>query len=1135
MKIKSSIKNIIQFHQKNANLSKAFLVFSAFLALAFCAPFLNILFALKPELSSFNSHIISNVALYDLDISKRVNYYYYGLFSVLVLGALFYYLLYQVVGKNYKRNIENESTKIIKALATASLIGICVVITSFFIVKVDVSVCFLVVLGLVFVINLKNNNKLPDFDLAIWTLLIALPIAQYLFIVFKQKDIFQITAENLEFKKTPIPIDTGLLTFFLLLFITALAAYFFINHFFKNKNKINRNVVKNAFLISFIPVLLVPIVFSILIEITNILNIRFDVVFNNPLLLFTLLFVLAGVFSFFLYKKNIHKTELNTSTINIIGKYYYPLLFLGFMMIITQPWRRAITEFEFFEMANHGLSIDHFFRYGSIPIVENYDAHMLSNQLFGYLFGFLNGYEPWSPFLYYKYFHIIEFFVVYLIFRRVLGSYSAFLILLTLPIIAVVSNEFISSGLLTLFILKIVNSKSTRQYYYFWAIAFFLCLYKLDIGFAAIFSGIITFIIVDYYQNRTFNLKKLIITGGISVAVLMGLFALLCLVKGINPIARFEEFLVASLSNQNWAVIKMGDMESIVFRLSYYVLPVMSIISLGYVLFKLMFSEKMWDMIKNNKRQMNVLIFFLFFSLFFVFNAPRGILRHNLEYGNIIRITSTIPLALLMLILLLSKSNRLLKFLSVFIVCYFLVNANNTTFKDKNSSFLDQEVFSPSFQEKFMEAERFNGTRVKEVSDLSEVNSLKKLLDVLLKPDETYFDFSSKNYYYALVGRKNPCYLNQTPLMINGDKGQDLSIEEIKAAKTPIVLIPIKGAIWSSIDEVFVDYKFYKISEYIYANYTPLYRLGSFDLYARNDRKNEYLRRITGNDFLNNKKPIEDFNFLLADKVTKSNLQITTDGSGKAIISRKGANAFFSGMIQSLKSDDKIFDGKGLPIRLNFNITATGTGSIKIYYNQNPEESYSEERIKEFPITQAGISDLSMDFPKMPTEIMVAVNLSTVKINRFSTSSSSSTSVSDPEKQDYYLLNLPRIWAEYGGDILFDEVKPLEKKVKRTIISINKSELKNSNKPYYVFIEANSDYDIAAKVDLLGEIGSLASFNFNILEGKHRYTIRVSSNYYWWNSKNSKITFTAIQPIEILKYAIISDDGKEIYDYKPTK
>lgn len=1129
MKLKLSLKNLIQFHKKNSHLSSAFMVLSCFFALALGAPFLNVVFVAKPEISSFTSHIISNVALNDLDISKRVNYYYYGIFSILIFGMFFYYTLYRIIGKSVQEDSEQHSKKIINALLTAASVGIAVVIASFFMVKVDISVYFLVFLCLVFLLNLRNKQH--NFDLALWPTLISLPIAQYFFVFFKKNNFFNKIPQN--FTNDKVVIDITLVVFAVLFFFTSVFAYFFVTRFFKKIDEAQFNRTKNAFLFSFIPVLSVQIVFSVLIEITNILNVRYDIIFNSPFMLFTVLYTLAALFSFVLYKKNIRKEKFNSPVFKIIEKYYYPILFLGFMMIIAQPWRMISPENEFFETANHGLSVDHFFRYGSIPLVENFDAHMLSAQFFAYLYGFLNGYEPWAPFIYISYFYVIEIFVVYFLFKRVLGSYEAFLVVLCLPIIAVVSNEFISSGLLALFIFKILNHKSTRNYYLFWAIAFFLCLYKLDIGFAASLSGIFTFLIGDFYQNKKLNIKKLVVTGAVSAGVLLAFFSVLCLIKGINPISRLSEFALASMSNNNWAVIKMGDMNHIVFRLSYYVLPILTIICLGYVLIKLVFSESLKQNILINPKHRNVLVFFLFFTFFFLFNAPRGIVRHNFEYGNIIRITSTIPLVFLMFTLFISKWNTLPKFLAVFLISYLLINANNTTLKDKNSSFLTQEVSSYSFNEKFLEAERFNGTRVRASLDLSEVKMFKNLLDAVLKPEETYFDFSSKNYYHALTERKNPCYLNQTPLMINGDKGQDLTIEEIKKAKITIVLMPLKNVIWSSIDDVYVDYKFYKISEYIYSNYVPLFRMGSFDIYARKDKKNEYNTILKSNGFFENKTTIRDFNFLVPEKVAKNNMQITTDASGKALITTTGANAFFSGMIESLKSDKKLSDSNGLPTTLNFNISTTATGNIKIYYNVNPGESYSEERMKEFPITQVGVSDIAMDFPKLPSELMVAVNLSSVTLNSFFISSSSQEVISNPERQDYYLLNLPRLWAEKDGGTLFESVKPLENSTTEATISMNKAEIKNSKKPYYVYIEVTANYEFGAKVDLLDGDINLGSFHFTTRKGKHSYAIRVSSNYYWWSSRNSKIVYTGEQPSEISKFAVISEDGKDIYNYKP--
>ena len=1128
MKIKLSLSNILQFHKENSLLSNTFMILSCFFALALGAPFLNILFDIKPEISSFSTHTISNVALYDVDISKRVSYYYRGLFSIMLLGIIFYYLLCNFIGSSYQAKNEIHSRKIIKTLFTASAIGIATVISGFMIIKVDISTYFLFILCLVLLLNLKRNHRLLDFDLAIWPVLIAFPFTQYFYVFVRKNNFFPKLQEQLSLLKTPLPLDAGLLIFIVLFLLICSLAYVFSLQFFKKADDNNFNGLKKAFLSSFVPVLLVPIILSLLLELSNILNIRFDIIFNHPFVLFTLLFFLTGGISIILYRK--YKDRNEKTKVYTIEKYYYPLLLLGFLLAATQPWRMYSPEEEFFETANYGLAIDHFFRYGSIPIIENFDAHMLSTQIFAYLYGFLNGYEPWAPFLYVPFFIIIETFIVYFLFKRILGSHTSFLILLCLPFISAVSNEFIPSGLLALFIIKILKDKTTKNYFLFWCVAFLLCLYKLDIGFAASCSGIVTFVLVDYYQNKNVDLKKLIATGAISGMVILSFFIIICLIKGINPFLRSYEFILAGMSNQNWAIVKMGDMSHIVFRLSYYVLPIITIISLGYILLKLRLNEKMLASIRCSPKQWNAFIFFLFFALFFIFNIPRGIVRHNFEYGNIVRITSTIPLVFLMLTLLVSKFNKLSKFLIVFLISYLLVNANSISLKDKDRSLLSKEVSSLSFHEKFAEAERFNGTRIRPSFDFSEFKTFKRLLDALLKPDETYFDFSSKNYYYALVERKNPCYLNQTPLMINGDKAQDLTLEQIIAAKVPIVLMPIKDKPWSSIDEVYVDYKFYKISEYVYSNYKPLLRMGSFDIYALNDKKEKYFKILNSKGFLGNKTIINNFNFLKDDKVTKSNLEITTDKNGKARISNLGANAFFTGILESLRMNNKISANSVLPTTLKFNIAVTSAGSIKMYYNTEAGQNYSEERVKEFPINQAGMFDLTLYLIKMPHELMIAINTPTATINSLTMTTGFKDTVSIPERLDYYLAEVPRLWAEKDGGSVFNKVTSFKQPITGSTIVMNKSDIKNYRKPYFIYLEANADQDMSAKIELLDQNKNLSSFNFNIKQGKHSYAVRISSNYYWWNY-STKVMFSADRSMSILKYAFISEKGNEIYPF----
>ena len=92
---------------------------------------------------------------------------------------------------------------------------------------------------------------------------------------------------------------------------------------------------------------------------------------------------------------------------------------------------------EYFETANQGISLDHLFRYGDIPVIETFDAHMLSNQIFGDIYYLLNGYEPWTFILYDGFKSIINFLILYYLLKHLIGESNAFMLVLTFPLLAV--------------------------------------------------------------------------------------------------------------------------------------------------------------------------------------------------------------------------------------------------------------------------------------------------------------------------------------------------------------------------------------------------------------------------------------------------------------------------------------------------------------------------------------------------------------------------------------------------------------------------------------------------------------------------------------------------------------------------
>lgn len=1090
--------------------NRAFLALSFFIGLSLFSPFINILFEIKPQVSNFNQHIISNASINNLDVAKRVSLFYKTLLGLFLLSGIVFVFLKKITSQN---KTENKLTKHIFSL---SILGVLTFFSGILLYQTDTAIFFILV-SLLFLFNEIRVDKSNNVITALWPVLISFPFALSFYTFIKSNNFFEKIPLEFKLKGYVLSIDIQSFVFIILLFGFAVLAYFI-------KNQILNKKDAKKLLLASLPIVFVPTIISFLLEGLNIINIRFNVVYNHPFLIFTILILVAlGLFYFLLNAKK----DFNANAINT---YFIAFCLLSYVILIAQPWRFMIPDKEFFEAANHGIAIDHFIKYGSIPFVENFDAHMLNQQFFSYIYVFFNGYEPWSHSLYILYFYVLEIIVLFFVFRKVLGDINSFFLILCVPILPVILNEFALAGLFALFIIKLLSNPTTKNYYWFWVLGILMCLYKLDVGYGALLSGIAIYFIFNKVLNNKFEFKQLVKSAVIVVTPIVLLFIILCLVKSINPISRLQEFLLAAMSDQNWGIVKMGNTSNYLFRVSYYILPLVVSSYAVYFLFKLFFQKEFFQKKLNNPKIVSALIFFFFFFLFFVFNAQRGIVFHNFEYGNIIRITSTIPIALLFLTLISNSKNKLIYFSVVFLGTFLFLNSTNVDFKNRSYSLLTKSINSGSFHEKFTEATAFNGTRLKVTFDQSEVTFFKKFLDASLTKDETYYDFSSTNFYHVLTNRKNPVYVNQSPLMLNGDKAQDFEINYLKEKNISIVLMPIKNNYWHAISEVYVDFKYYKISEYIYANYTPLFRTGSFDVYVIKNKKAYFDAKLKSLGEVVSNASVTDFNFLNESFINKNNLVVENTNNVIALKST-GASSFFIGMMDYLRKNNKL-KNENLPSKLNFKFNAANTGNIKIYYNLNQTDAFSEERAKEFPITAAGNNEINMDFGKVPFEIMVAVNVQSITPQTFQFVSDSQGSVNKPDKIDYFIGFVPKLWAENSNNSDFSSVKSLSQTVEETTASIEAKNLNRNKNGVFAFLEIESETDMTATIDLSENNVSKATYGFSVLAGKHQYAVRVSNGFYWWNSTHPKITFKAEKVVKLSKFSLVTENGKASVDYK---
>lgn len=102
-----------------------------------------------------------------------------------------------------------------------------------------------------------------------------------------------------------------------------------------------------------------------------------------------------------------------------------------------------------------------------------------------------------------------------------------------MPILPVILNEFALAGLFALFLIKLLNNPKIKNYYLFWILGILICLYKLDVGYGALLSGIVIYFIFNKVLNNKFEYKQLV-KSAIIVVLPMLLFFHFVMFNKIN-------------------------------------------------------------------------------------------------------------------------------------------------------------------------------------------------------------------------------------------------------------------------------------------------------------------------------------------------------------------------------------------------------------------------------------------------------------------------------------------------------------------------------------------------------------------------------------------------------------------------
>ncbi len=740
----------------------------------------------------FEDRVIGNNALENVSLPALAHHFY---LSYLFLFPVLLFLTYKLLKKGYSF-LNQDFQNFNQAISIFGLISYFFsflsphTFSSFLLPIIFTGITFISI----FLNKIFRNSKSFHSNFYTWTILLSIPVAIIGTFIMHRLPFFRFS---------PYIHFIGL--YFLSIIIMTVL--------FKNCNW-HRLTKSSTFFLSSL------IIHPLFIELYNILN-QYHIFIPHKGICLILIYFILFLVSVFSYRHMKENKDFNYK------KYYYPIIILGFSLIYaTNPLINFINT-DFFEAANHGVSIFEFLKFGKIPLIETFDAHMFTHQFLGILYGIINHDIHGAIFNIYDTYQTVLFFILlYFLIQKLIGQDEAFLSIIALPFLndtALFSYYFVIICIFTF--LKAVKQKNFLSYLIFFLSLALSCIYRLDIGFAISISACLLLLYLVILDHKNYPIKKIITSFVCVVGIFLFLYLTLCLLKNINPITRALEFLKLSLSNSNWAYSIIGNGYSYAYFIFYYVVPVLTILSLLYLLI-------------TKKRNLDTPSFVLILlALFYLFNFQRGIIRHSLAENTISCISGLAILYFSLFIYYCNQNKTGIFSISYSIILVFfslLINLNyenyyslvNLTFNKELSYQLEDEA-STKKENRIVLSDWMK----------NEYQDLKSVLALLLKQNETYLDFSNQTLLYSLLGYEKPVYVNQSPGLLSGEYTQQLFLDEIKNFKhVPIALKAKDKKLSNSLDGVANDYRYYLISEYIYQNYSFLTDVNGYEIWIEKER-----------------------------------------------------------------------------------------------------------------------------------------------------------------------------------------------------------------------------------------------------------------------------------------------------------
>ncbi len=541
------------------------------------------------------------------------------------------------------------------------------------------------------------------------------------------------------------------------------------------------------------------------------------------------IFMLGGALLLYLQLRN---KGYNSTTLS-----YKILAPAGLISLLIHAFYQPFIAYntELFELANPAISQMRLFAFGEIPLIDFMSSHMLSEQLPGYLYHLLFGYQGTQDFLVYNFLYpSLALICAYSILKKIIKPSLALLFLLIFPFNYFVFYPHLCFAIITFSAANAALKKqSIRAYLWLIAVLFASITWRIDLGVASLFAGSLYMLLFQIQKGNPAPLSKLLKTLAIAAAIAAAAILVVVALNGWGDLKNnFLQALGYVAGSQAHGYSGMGDINSHNFALFHYFLPLLSFTGIAWLFVNYQQKSRSLNQIQEYALKASI-----FFYLVHIGNFSRALVRHGFLESSDTSSSSTFYLAsALAIVYIIGKKNAASRFKYLVGSCFFLVLLIRH-FGLENQPIYAIDLLTSKSGKWIAQLENPDRSgRIISKQNNEQKQALLHFLRTHLKEDESFIDFSNTPMLYYELQRNIPSYFCQGIQNIVSEETQDRFVAGLDLKKLPFVVYANEPrGFWDATDGVENELRYASVAEFIYQNYRPIGTVGSHQLWKRKD------------------------------------------------------------------------------------------------------------------------------------------------------------------------------------------------------------------------------------------------------------------------------------------------------------